>query len=154
VRIPGHASVEILETRAPSLSNHLALIPLDRGLWEVGESVVADGSAAAQLWAELRDIPSIEWVTAGKLLARKRPRLIPVYDRVVRQVLGRSDTDNWWIPLRELLVIHPELVRRWEALKRQAVVPHQVSLLRILDVALWMSGGASGGEGSVEEPVT
>ena len=37
------------------------------------------------------------WVTAGKLLARKRPRLIPVYDRVVRCALGRPAKPWRWL---------------------------------------------------------
>ncbi|MFB6932142.1 DUF6308 family protein [Streptomyces chartreusis] len=34
--------------------------------------------------------PESGGMTAGRLLTRKRPRLLPVYDHVVRYILGRS----------------------------------------------------------------
>lgn len=41
-----------------------------------------------QLEQALRTVPSVGRTTASKLIARKRPRLYPIYDAVVGNVLG------------------------------------------------------------------
>jgi hypothetical protein len=46
--------------------------------------------------AALEDAPDIGWVTAGKLLARKRPKLVPVYDGVVKCALGNPPKNHVW----------------------------------------------------------
>jgi hypothetical protein len=58
-------------------------------------------SAAHRVWDLLAEQTGIGWVTAGKLMARKRPRLLPVYDRVVRCVLGGPT--QAWLTLHETL---------------------------------------------------
>lgn len=44
----------------------------------VDADVVADGSPAAVVWHLLCGQYGVDWVIPGKLLARKRPRLLPV----------------------------------------------------------------------------
>ena len=88
--------------------------------------------------ARVGRLPGINWVTAGKLLARKRPRLIPVYDRVVKTALGRGDADEWWRPLRHALIDDPHVVARLSVLRDTAHIADTVSLLRVLDVCIWM----------------
>ncbi|MEV5508792.1 DUF6308 family protein [Streptomyces orinoci] len=43
--------------------------------------VLAEGSPADQAWHLLCAQYGVDWVIAGKLLVRKRPRLLPVYDK-------------------------------------------------------------------------
>jgi hypothetical protein len=98
---------------------------------------LAEGSPSHTAWRVLRDQPGIGWVTAGKLLARKRPRLLPVYDQVVRCVLGRPK--SFWLDLHGALradnhALHRELT----ALRQSAGLPATVSALRVCDVVLWM----------------
>ncbi|MEU9135411.1 DUF6308 family protein [Streptomyces sp. NPDC048404] len=98
---------------------------------------LADGSPAHTAWHLLRGQPGIGWVTAGKLLARKRPRLMPVSDQVVRCVLGHPK--SFWLDLHAALrsdnrSLHHELL----ALRQLAELPEAVSVLRICDVVLWM----------------
>ncbi|MFI0088080.1 DUF6308 family protein [Streptomyces bobili] len=81
--------------------------------------------------------PGIGWVTAGKLLARKRPRLLPVYDQAVRCILGRPK--SFWLDLRGALradnhALHRELM----VLRQAADIPASVSALRVCDVVPWM----------------
>ena len=60
-------------------------------------------------------------VAAGKLLARKRPHLLPVYDSRVKKVLNRPRTDNrWWHDLRDQLISDQNLVRELESVRRQS----------------------------------
>ena len=66
-------------------------------------SVVDDGGPADVLWHELQTIPLVSWVGAGKLMAAKRPRLIPVYDEKVRDLLDPRP-GRFWVALRDELV--------------------------------------------------
>ncbi|MEU3241147.1 DUF6308 family protein, partial [Streptomyces anthocyanicus] len=68
---------------------------------EANADDLAPGSPADAAWHLLQDQPGIGWVTAGKLLARKRPRLLPVYDQVVRCILRRPP--SFWLDLQAAL---------------------------------------------------
>jgi hypothetical protein len=76
------------------------------------------------------------------LLARKRPHLLPVYDRVVKAALQPTKR-TFWRPLWETLQDRA-VTGRLEELRR--VLDLDVSLLRVLDVAVWMRnwGAAEG----------
>lgn len=116
----------------------LSKIPADVKLGTANaSSLVEDGREADQAWHLLEAQRDVGWVTAGKLLARKRPHLIPVWDRVVRCALGRPDQAWTWLDtlLRAEEAVIP---RRLEDLRRQAELPAGVSLLRVLDVVIWM----------------
>ena len=71
----------------------------------------------------------------GKLLARKRPHLIPVYDAVVKCALGKPK--SFWRSLHEAISADEHGLRPRLA-ELRADVPYQVSDLRILDVVIWM----------------
>jgi hypothetical protein len=76
-------------------------------------------------------------------LARKRPRLIPVYDRIVKKVAGGDP--NYWVPLCEALqaddrALHHRLLR----LHQEAGLPPAFSALRVFDVIAWMEGKKKG----------
>jgi hypothetical protein len=141
VAIPPEAAITILETKRTELSNLLVDIP-DKNLWGVDEQVIADDSAAAALWKSLEAVKGIGWVTAHKLCARKRPNLLPVYDRVVKAAL-QPTTKRFWLPLRETLRTNDKIIPRLEEIKRLADIPSDVTLLRVLDVAVWMSSRGS-----------
>jgi Family of unknown function (DUF6308) len=76
-------------------------------------------------------------VTAGKLFARKRPSLIPVYDDVVRCAFDRPK--EIWKALHDALRqddcsfkgVLQDLIMR-------AGIPAEITPLRALDVTLWM----------------
>ena len=71
--------------------------------------------------------------TASKLLARKRPRLCPVSNKVV---IGAVGVPGWtWEALRTFLQ-DPASRAEIEALRPPSAAV--VSLLRILDVAIWI----------------
>lgn len=139
VRVPKETALELLEGETGrSLSDLLRRIPVDADMAEVDASELDTGSAAHQAWQLLRALDGIEWVTAGKLLARKRPRLVPVYDNVVKCLLGRPS--HFWLPLRTALraddnALHHTLLD----LRKRAGVPETVSALRVCDIVLWMA---------------
>jgi Family of unknown function (DUF6308) len=143
VVVPGHAALEILDRRTAELSSLLTAIPFDVDLWDVDVTEIDRDSAAAQLWSAVASLDKIGWVIAGKLLARKRPRLLPVYDSVVKEALQPYE-DMFWIPLREELQ-HQELRDRLAEVRSDAGLNDQVSLLRVLDVAVWMRNRRASG---------
>ncbi|MCX4993723.1 DUF6308 family protein [Streptomyces sp. NBC_00568] len=144
VTVPASVALDILEgPLGVRLSGLLHAIPRDIDMVDADADIVADGSPADQAWHLLRDQPDVGWVIAGKLLARKRPRLLPVYDRVVRCAVGRPP--SFWLALHAALreddsAVHRQLLD----LRRIARVPETVSALRVCDVVVWMGHRAEG----------
>ncbi|MEV7111304.1 DUF6308 family protein [Streptomyces anulatus] len=138
VTLPAPVALDILEgPLGARLSGLLHAIPRDIDMVEAEVSDLAAGSLADQAWHLLRDQPDVGWVIAGKLLARKRPRLLPVYDRVVRCAVGRPP--SFWLALHaELRADDRALHRQLLALSQTAGLPETVSALRVCDVAVWM----------------
>jgi Family of unknown function (DUF6308) len=113
------------------LSQLLAALPRATDLWDASEDTMRQIDV---LWDALTAIDGIGTASATKLLARKRPRLCPISDSVVIKAVdvpGRT-----WDVLRCLLQ-DPAARAEVEALRSAAAA--QASLLRILDVALWVT---------------
>jgi hypothetical protein len=139
VTVPIEVALDLVEGGlGREVSCLLSKVPTEAVLGVGGaRPLVEDGSEADRAWHRLKAQDGVGWVTAGKLLARKRPHLIPVWDQVVRCALGRSK--GVWLWLDELLRAEEAvLFHRLEALHRQAALPAAVSLLRVLDVVIWM----------------
>jgi hypothetical protein len=145
IRIEGYHALHILDYQARELSGLLTQIPLGIALQDPqAEALIAEDGPAWKLWEAIRDIKPrpddkrIGPIRAGKLLARKRPHLIPVYDKRVREVLGRPrPDDSWWHDLRGQFITDPDLVRLLQAVRARAGAGH-MSLLRVFDVMCWM----------------
>ncbi|MFJ6518387.1 DUF6308 family protein [Streptomyces filamentosus] len=139
VTVPAPVALDILEGRlGAQLSGLLHAIPWDIDMVDAEADVLAEGSLADQAWHLLCGQYGVDWVIAGKLLARKRPRLLPVYDKVVRCALGRP-RPSFWLALHAALraddyALHRQLLE----LRQIAGVPATVSALRVCDVAVWM----------------
>ena len=71
--------------------------------------------------------------------ARKRTRLVPVYDSVVSEVLGTKE-DHWERIRAALGENNHALHNRLLGLRKQAGPPDKVSVLRVLDVIARMEG--------------
>jgi len=75
-------------------------------------------------------------------MARKRPRLIPVFDSVIQAHL-MGGGDELWVPLHAAqradgCALHQQLIQ----LRTLAALPEDVSALRVLDVLTWMEGSS------------
>ena len=146
VQIPPRAGIRIVEEDHDDSVSLLEQIPTDLSIFDrEAEDHLRDDGPADTAWQKLDGIPGVGWVTANKLLARKRPRLLPVYDRFVKDAL-QPDEDLFWLPLhRTLTGPHgQQLQSRLQEIHARCGLDEQVSLLRILDVAVWME--ASGTE--------
>ena len=142
VNIPGRAAIEILDSKSHELSSLLTDLGPDRDLVEELEPF-DDGWVGWSLWGALTSIHDIGPTSASKLIARKRPRLRPIYDTVIAATLK---SENLWEPLRARLQeddLHDRLIR-----VRDAALPPllaaQVSAIRTFDVIVWMHGKGYG----------
>nr|WP_128806417.1 DUF6308 family protein [Streptomyces sp. Termitarium-T10T-6] len=144
VTVPAPVALDLLEgPLGAQLSHLLRNIPTGTDLADADASAVVDGSPAYRAWTLLENQHNVGWVIAGKLLARKRPRLLPVYDRVVRCALGRPL--SFWTELRTALrendgALHHRLLD----LRQSAGLPQTVSALRVADVTVWIAHPAPG----------
>ena len=77
--------------------------------------------------------------TTSKLLARKRPRLVPIYDSVVASVYGIPDSRGYWRAMRTL-VKTDNLWQRADQLRVRAGLSPLITPLRVIDIVVWMHG--------------
>jgi hypothetical protein len=136
VDVPAALALELLGRHATAISSLLKLVPARADLWASGD-VIEPGRPAAELYALLRRLPGCGPTTTSKLLSRKRPRLLPVRDSFIDAVAGLGR--EWWLPLRNALMQRPEIVLILEEFRDgRALNPAEVSVLRVLDIVLWM----------------
>ena len=153
VRFSPKAAIGILEERREDVTELLSQIPADLDLADLShdnfKSVLGEESPAWQLWDLLRgkDLTSgkkgwgIGPTKASKLLARKRPRLIPIWDSVVKKETQLKNSLTQWSEWHDALTQDScTLARHLEEVQRRAGLPHPISNLRAMDVVLWMHG--------------
>lgn len=92
------------------------------------------------LWQELRSLDGVGPTIASKLIARKRPALIPVHDSVIESQLGPS-MGHWQ---RFAAIFDDEPIRDALSALRSAADADHASLLRVLDALLWRDGSGHG----------
>ncbi|MFI5912047.1 DUF6308 family protein [Dactylosporangium sp. NPDC051541] len=112
---------------ADQVSELLTMIPADVPLWDATD---LDLVRADILWNLLKTTAGVGPTIAGKVLARKRPELIPIVDRVVADRLECA-AGTYWTTFRRVLQ-HPGRRALIAALR-----PDQ-PILRILDTTMWM----------------
>ena len=122
-----------LGTDQSRLSLLLSAVRDDVDLWNATDD---DLARAEMVWRTLRGYDGIGQTTAGKLLARKRPRLIPVVDSVVKDALA-APPGTYWVSLRAALS-DPDRRTRIEELRPEGL-DRRISTLRLLDAAIWMT---------------
>lgn len=149
-------AVQALSVTVPTRVQHWLLtepVParhLDRSNAEFDEATI-DGvelglwNARAELTAALSDLYDLVRaqkgmgpVTTSKLLAAKFPNLVPIRDANVERLLGMTKHDEWWPPIATAL---GDEGSDQLAVLRNLNVPSdvgRVSVLRRLDVVLWM----------------
>lgn len=155
VTVPARAVVAILGDLSGEISALLEQIPENRPLSSLTDdefsSTLANGSPALQLWDLLRRNGRDEhgekkqrWnvgpTIASKIMARKRPQLIPIEDSVVDRMIHRGRRNSWrmwWEELRADEVLE----RRAEEI-RIDTGHRELSALRTLDIVLWKHGRA------------
>jgi len=135
VNVPPRASLGLLGGAGDEL---LAAIPTAASLWSNPELLDRDGHAW-RLWDLVKSYDDVGPTKTSKILAAKRPNLIPVYDEHVRAALKIDKKAIWhfWQEVAE----NPQsslLRTEVENARVSAGVPATVSDLRIIDVVVWM----------------
>lgn len=133
VKVLPEAAATLLITDTERFNGLLRHIPREQNLWEVPVSAVDVDSPAHDLYTALVGVDHIGWVVAGKLLAAKRPKLLPVLDKKVNDFLA-PPKHQFWVSLHDEL---SDPARRETISDVCQVAPQHVSLLRRIDVALW-----------------
>jgi len=149
VRVKGAAAFGLLHTHEKEITRLLLEIPSDLDLVDLksadlDETIGSGTSAASRLWSVFTNASGPKWgigsTTASKLLARKRPRLIPVYDSVIDRVTGLGGTArNQWTDWHTALT-QTDLPRHLEEIRALSGIKENISQLRVMDVVLWMHG--------------
>ncbi|NKZ65517.1 hypothetical protein GTG23_14880 [Rhodococcus hoagii] len=126
----------LLRERVDEFGKLLVAVGPDRDLADEADELTPE-SPVCRLEAALWTVPSIGRTVASKLIARKRPRLFPIYDRVIGEVL---DTKQAHLePVRTALRADDgALQRRLVSLREQAGLDEAIPALRILTVLAWM----------------
>lgn len=138
VQIPAQGAWLLLGEHRDELARLLAAVGPDRDLVEEHDAITPE-SPVGQLESALRGIHGIGRIGTAKLIARKRPRLYPVYDDAIGRQLGTKaeHAESVRRVLREDAgVLHRRLVDLHDRAGLDASVP----ALRVLDVLAWMQG--------------
>jgi len=122
-----------------------------QNLCELSDITDLDGEPyepANKIWGALSEIYGFGPTRVAKLLARKRPKLIPIRDSIVNEQLQITGY-SWWRSLAASM----RDPRIKELLKDLSPAQDEcdVSPLRVLDVAIWMHGSQSKAARSVRQ---
>jgi hypothetical protein len=140
VRMHPRAVHSLLDEKAEIFAKLLARTPLNCDLCDASVDDLGPDGPGWQLWAEVFALEGVRYTIASKLCARKRPRLIPIWDRVIGEVTGLKGSDQWK-PLRAALTTDGgALNRRLSELPRAAGLSEYLSPLRVFDVIAWLDG--------------
>jgi hypothetical protein len=99
---------------------------------------LGEGSPAWNLWELLNGQPGIGSTIAGKLLAAKRPGLIPISDSYVKVTLGTDERHLWrcmWTILTD-----GEIQNAVAKIRNEVDEARELSLLRVVDIVAWRYG--------------
>jgi len=142
--VPGRAALELLDRQRRRFECLLEDLGPDRDLASE-RSVSEDQFAPAwSLWRALDDLPGMGPTRVSKLMARKRPKLIPIFDDVLARTVFADSTTHWvnlWTRLRDSGCA---LQRRLLKVREQASLDTSISALRVFDVCAWMDGTNNG----------
>lgn len=135
--IPGRAALELLTRRRNDFIEGLKVIGDDRDLIDLKDPP-AELRAMSDLYKSLCALPGVGMTRATKLMARKRPRLVPIVDSVINKSIFQEGPKHWE-PLYEALVANDQELWTWLThVKEISKVQECVPTIRIFDVLAWM----------------
>jgi hypothetical protein len=148
VVVPPRAALAILEDRRAELSALLADIPTGTDLAAVDPAQITPEWPAWRMWELLHSLDGMDAAVAGTLVARKRPRLVPVLDSRVEDLL--MPTETLWVSLAKALRADDgALQARLLSVREAAGVGRDISALRVFVIVAWMvAAGYADGEWS------
>lgn len=136
VPAPRGLVADVLVHRVDEFNALLANVDNDIDLWSAD---VDQLDRAGRLLEQLQGIDGVGPVIAHKLIARKRPRLHPVSDRVVRRWFGQPYGMRY--AMRVVLADDQRREQLGDALPVDAA--NGLHLLRRIDIAIWLLGASN-----------
>lgn len=138
--VPAVAALRVLGPAAEQLSEHLAKVDPELTLARATDEDLNGQSAVGMMWSELRSMKvGFGPVATSKLLARKRPNLIPIYDKQIDALLQLRGTWDYWREIRELLGPPSSPIYEFLAASHEdARLNAEISSIRTFDVLGWM----------------
>lgn len=140
--IRNRAVATLLVTERARFAHLLEAIGPDRDFIDVDPDPVGpDMKPVYRLLEELDALDGIGKTRASKLIARKRPRLMPILDSAITKTVFSQvpKSEYYRTALHEALSADDRTVWKRLAQHREAAdLPHDVSLLRVFDVLAWM----------------
>lgn len=135
------SAIQGLQAQSGHITSLLHQLAPARDLHTLGQDEfdawLGHGSPGEALFDLIRHSISVPRVATHKLLARKRPLLLPIRDTVVERALGLSGrNDPWWRPWWVALSTDAALVCQLRAI-RQLAGTQYLSLLRVADIVIW-----------------
>ena len=144
-----HVAIDVTTGYPDQIRDLLEQIPVNVPMHEALWTHYSPGSPADQLWEIFKHCGGKNrWVTANKLLARKRPHLLPVYDNQVKALLGAPT--SFWACLWTWFDSDSTRAEALSNLRANAGGIDDISLLRCLDVILWMRATSEPGTEATE----
>lgn len=151
VDVPAPTVIWLLNDGAPTVEGLLAQISPSQTLWDDAVDITREGPAW-RLWDAIREggwprhRGGMGTATTSKLLATKRPHLVPLQDSVVTTLLGRASSSNYWRKWQARLSGPGGDELRAAAVSIRDEIPEaaHLSVLRVLDIVLWMEGDRQG----------
>lgn len=150
VNVPPRAGFSILaKDGAPPFNACLRAITPDQKIEDITtqeefDYLLGPSSPAGKLWDLLRrnNPDHNRWdigpTVASKMMHRKRPHLIPIYDSVTNNALGTGAKNHWQAWWEALAGDDGADLREHANNLRKAIDKEELSLLRVLDVVVWM----------------
>lgn len=139
VTVPAEAAIWLTGDPKGEIEELLGKIPADAHIWDADANMTAGGDGW-KLWDLLRAQPGLGRTITSKLLAAKRPHLFPIYDSHVGAALLADQSQSDWAAWRERFTREDaaDRVAECEKLRTKAGLDPSVSVLRTLDVGIWM----------------
>jgi len=133
VTVPSGSALRILKDDGEKFTAGLRDLPRCE-IWQAERKVFEPEGAAVKLFRLLDDLPGVGTTKATKLMAAKRPHLIPVQDAFIDEELVEPG-GKFWLPMYDQLA---DASLRDFIGKMTSGAPVGVSLLRRIDVSIWM----------------
>jgi hypothetical protein len=147
VDIPPGTSIWLLSDGAAQVSALLRQIPPEQAIWDPDADMTKDGPAW-QLWNLIRQSRwpqsaggnGMGTTKISKLMASKRPTLIPIHDSYIQDaVFGDRDPGNYWEPWTDLhrSADGTRLRQLADDVRKESGVGAHLSILRVIDIVVW-----------------
>lgn len=146
VEIPANTAIWLLDGGAAVTSRWLRDVPPNQAIWDPAADLTSDGPMW-RLWDHLQaggwpqHVGGMGPTKTSKLLAVKRSHLVPIHDSLVEGALFAKAPTNYWAPWLEWFIGESGATLRLaaEGVRDQAGVGAHLSVLRIIDIVIWMA---------------